>query len=333
MFKFTWDSNLGNRVFQSLIELKVSEDYSESEMAVILSEEYELDITRNMVHGILYRRKITSNLENYPEVIPQPYFNKYQDQITGNGKHKAYFDFEGKNLKILVLNDLHVPFQNEEVLEHALIRNMAADVVVLSEMADMYSQSTWMKESNVPLEQEIEEILRLFQYFSENFPHTIVLTANHERRISRKVASKLTADLLFLVDLHIMEALARPFPNIHIIDNWYYQINDAMFAHEDRASIVPMKVSTEMVDKLRRWAHILGIEPFRLLVQGHSHKAGAVQYGDVKVIETGMLCNVMTWAKLKLTKIPWTSGWATVIQENGITNFNKSREFVWEDIK
>lgn len=328
--EFKWDSSLGKKVFKNLVELAVVGDHSESQMAEILSNKFDLEITRNMVHGQLYRQNISSGLENHEKSVPMPYFTKYEDIIRGSViRKKNEFELDGKSLKILTLNDIHFPFANEDALERALVENMAADVVVMSEIADMYSQASWIKERNIPLEREIEEILRFFEYMNKEFPVTIILTGNHELRVMRKVAKTVTPDLLFLMDLHILKVLARPFPNIHVTENWFYQINDTIFCHQDRSSKIPMRVSTRLVDTLTRWSTTLELEPFKCLVQAHTHKAGVVYYGDVKVIETGALCELMDWAKRKLSSTPWTTGWAVIHQKDGVTDWNKSREYIY----
>jgi len=330
MSNYTRDKDvyIGNRAVELSSDLA---GYSESEIARIISDEIGIEVSRNVVHGRIYRSRTTSGLELKPRPV-MPYYNKYVDYYE-NGKvaePKVYYDFSSGPIKILVVNDLHMPFQHEDALEDALVRNRSADVVVTSEVADMYSLTSFAKDMHVPFENEVEEIIRWFEYLNENFPVTYVLNCGHDRRLPRYILSRIDSSLLFLVDTNLMKVLAKPFSNIVTLDDVYFTINDALFTHFDKHSAtVPMRSAHFTHEWLKNWKDDLGIPDYKLLVQAHGHHSGIINLPDVQLVETGCLQKTPKWIISKMNKLPWVRGHTVVYQNNGVSNLDETRVNVY----
>ena len=314
-------------------ELELSGDYSESEIAAIISDELGIDVSRNVVHGRIYRSKRSSGLELKPRPS-MPYFDKYAPYFLKEvlPEPKVMYDFSRGPLKILVLNDLHSPWQKQEALEQAVVENKSADVLITSEITDLYSLTSFAKYQHVSFETEVEEIVRLFEFFSETFPVTYVVSCGHDQRLPRYVLSKIKTDLLFLVDTDLMAMLARPFSNIVTIPENYYQVGDAVFSHlEIHSSVIPMRSAVKSHAWFQGWKAHLNIEPYRLLVQAHSHHSGLVNLPDVQLVESGCLQSIPKWVLRKSPSLPWTWGWVVVYQNDGVTNLNETRLVVYRE--
>jgi len=312
--------------------LELSGTMSESEIATVLSDETELDISRNVVHGRIYRNKSVSKLGDKPHLI-MPYFSKYADYYNGklSPVEKVDYDYSSGPLKILVLNDLHVPFQHEAALEQALSNNRSADIVITSEVADMYSLTSFAKYQHVPFDFEVEEIIRWFEFLNENFPATYVLHAGHDRRLSRYVLSRIRSDLLFLVETDLLDLLARPFSNVVVVPDIKYSINDAIFTHFDISSSIPMRSAIRAHEWLREWKEHFDIPPYKLLVQAHTHKSGIINLPGVQLVESGCFQTVPEWVFRKFPTQSWVHGYCVVFQNDGTTNLDGTRVCVYRE--
>jgi len=316
------------------LELFATGNYSEAEMADIITEETGINVSRNVVHGRVYRHKTTSGLEEKPRTI-LPYFTKYEHYIRGTVPPVAKVDYDVSSgpLKILVLNDLHTPFQHEEAVEAALVANKSPDIVVTSEVTDMYSVTSFAKYQHVSFEQEVEEIIRWFEYLSENYPLIIAIGGGHERRLPKYVLSRIKSDMLFLVETDILKVLARPFGNIIVTTNPWYQINDALFTHIDKHSAtIPMRSADKVHAWVQAWRpHLEDISDYSILVQAHSHHSGIINLPDVQLVETGCLQRIPEWVMYRTPMLPWTHGWCVVYQNDGVTDLNATQLLVYRE--
>jgi len=326
-----YNRNLDTYITNRALELTGS--LSESEIAKIISEETGLDVSRNVVHGRVYRNKISSGLEKKPRTI-MPYFDKYREYFTEDmlPAPKVDYDFSEGPIKILVLNDLHTPMQHERALEQAITENKSADIVITSEVSDMYSLTSFAKYQHVSFELEVEEIIRWFEFLNETFPVTYVINSGHDRRLTRYVLSRIRSDLLFLIEPNLLRVLARPFAKIITIQNNFHFINDAIFTHFDKSSSVPMRSALNAHQWLQNWkSHLTTVTDYRVLVQAHSHFSGILNYSGIQLIESGCLQEIPEWVLRKLPMKAWTHGWVLVFQHNGVTNLNATQLMVYHE--
>jgi hypothetical protein len=302
---------------------------SESSMAEVLSAEFGVDVTRNAVHGKLYREvsKVVPQ-----EVIFMPTYEKYKEQILDSSiKRKPSVSLDGKK-KIVHIADLHIPFQNTKALYSAINLHVAADIVVMSEIMEISSQNPFDKAGAVPLEREIEETLKFFEVISAAFPTILIMESNHENRFKRQVVNRLPLEFQLLIqDVNILELLVRPFSNIFVIPSWWLQLGDAIFCHASHSSSVSMKAAVDVHDYFVRNAEIIGANPHRVLVQAHTHALGVVYLPDAKIFEAGCLCKLQDWYMgAKIGRKPlWSTACISVEMEDGKSNLNRTRETVF----
>lgn len=331
-----WDSAITDRL---LILRK--EGLSESQIADKLSKEYNVFVTRDAVHNKLTRyNEAKDGLKKRQVVNIMPYYSKYIDMIEGDteGPQKK-IDYDGgtvfklnkKNLKILYLGDLHIPFQIDEQVEEAVNENINADIVVTNEVMDCYAISRFRKSLSIPMETEIDRTVRYFEYLNSTFDLAIVFGGNHELRVHRKFQEGIPTPLMWMIKDNMLRLLAKPFPNVIVVDGLCVQINDCLFAHMESFSKVDLKSAVNAYNFFQEWKTTLNLDDFRCVVQGHTHMCGAsYRAGNFKIIEGGCLCNVPDYAVEKMYSKPQTNGYVVVRQVDGVTDFNNTREFVFE---
>ena len=310
------------------------EGYSESQMANIMSEEFGEIFTRDAVHNKLGRLDNQRILLDKP-CPSMPYFSKYEDVIKGESVQKvfdidgSYVEFPKDRLKILHLGDPHIPFQIDEQIQIAVNRNKAADVVVTVEVADCYSISRFNKNLSIPLEFEIDHILRYFEFLNETFPLTFVLAGNHQKRIAKEMMKNLHPSLLFLVDGDLMMRLAKPFERVVVCKAPILQINDAVFTHAETFSSIDLKSAINVYQYIQEWRDVLGIRDYHLILQSHTHMIGCTYRSNCKIMETGCLCQVPDYSVQGFYSKPQTNGYVVIVQREGVTDMNLTREYTF----
>ncbi len=316
------------------------EGYSESQMATLLTEEFGTAFSRDAVHNKILRLNLRALLDK-PVTNIMPYYTKYKDIIQSESEIAKDFIVEDnqlvvelpkEKLKILQLGDLHIPFQIDEQVQVAVNRNRAADLAVVVEVSDCYSISRFNKNLSVPFEVEVDNIVRYFEYLSETFPLVFIVTGNHEKRINKAFVKGVPPSLLFLVKKNMLKLLARPFNNIIVFDLPLLQVNDAVFTHAEYFSKTDLKSGVNASSFIYEWQKSLGLSDYRLVVQSHTHMLGATYRhgGELKVIESGCLCRVPDYAVVNFYSKPQVNGYVVIIQNNGVTDFNLTREYAFE---
>ena len=314
------------------------EKYSESKIAEIMTGEFGEEFTRDAVHNKILRLNVRSLLER-PIPDRMPYYNAHKDVIEGDETPEKVFDvkpnqmyveFPKERLKILHLGDPHIPFQNDEQIQVAMNRNATADVVVTTEVIDCYSISRFNKNLSIPFEVEIDNAVRYLEALSETFPLVFVMSGNHDKRIDKAFMKGVPPSLLMLVKGSILKMLAKPFPNVIVTDAPILQINDAIFAHAEFFSTVDLKAGVNVRNFLNEWKETLDLRNFRLVVESHTHMMGATyRSGNVKIMESGCLCKVPDYSVAGFYAKPQTNGYIAIVQNNGVTDFNLTREYTF----
>jgi hypothetical protein len=312
------------------------EDYSESEIAKIMTDEFGEEFSRDAVHNKIIRLSARTLLDR-PVTDIMPYYSKYKDIIESEDPIEKTFEIPQNQmsvelpkdkLTILHLGDLHIPFQSDDQIQTAMNRHASADIVLTTEVLDCYSISRFNKNLSVPFEVEVDNAVRYFETLSENFPLTIVTSGNHDKRIDKAFMKGVPPALLWLVKGSILKLLARPFPNIIVAESPVLQINDAVFAHAEFFSKVDLKAAMNVREFLNEWKDTLNLRNFRLVVESHTHMLGATyRSGNMKIMESGCLCKVPDYSVAGFYSKPQTNGYLVIVQKDGKTDFNLTREY------
>jgi len=329
------------KLLQRLLELD-ARGYTQPQMAITLaSENPEIFLyppTRDAIKNALGRaHERAEYIRERPVADISPYFNKYRKEIEGeiivekNSTLLAQILAKPRR-KILVLSDIHVPFTDEAKLQQAIDLHRTADILVLAgDIMDMYGCSKHRHRKNVPIEVELDNTVRLLEYLSQTFPVIYMFPGNHDARAKKKIQDTLPADLLFLFDEEPLEMLSKPFDNIFYHDDWFLQLGDAVFAHAERSSTIEGRPAILLAEYFEHkgWAKRLEMGRVRCYVQAHTHQLSAVYREDMKMMESGCLAQIMEYV-LDSTAVmrPPMSGCVAVVQQDGKTIFNETREYI-----
>ena len=245
----------------------------------------------------------------------------------------------GKLFKILSLSDLHIPFENKDVIQHALDNHSDADILVLNgDFLDLFSVSKWPKDKGFLLRHEYELGIEWLKVFSKIFKKVVLVRGNHDNRLHSYFMSNLDSGVCFLTHPDPLERMANGYSfspdgkltKLYEFDNviyksgtcsWYVKIGDALFAHPSGGSKIHMKLATNTAEKF------LPREEFSTLVIGHSHRMGHIFWNNKLLIEQGCTCVPMEYeSDPKMKYGPQTFGYAVVyLNKDGKVDFNLSR--------
>lgn len=276
------------------------------------------------------------------------YEDAFRDLCKYTGKKKNVKQPKSKKEeKILVLSDFHIPFHNKESLKQAVSAHEDADVlVIVGDYLDCYSVSKFANYQNVPLKEEITQATAVLDFLVSKFPKVIILSGNHEDRVKKYFESRVGSNVLFLVQYNLLDLLAKPYDNVHIVrDNYTFgkgngeaEIshftkigNDFVVGHFERSSKIPLKAANLAYDWIASWGDWFNLNGVRLYLQGHTHRLSKYPLGNGKVVigETGCLCRIQDYAiEPKAGYSAHLNGYWVVYQKNGITDINRSNFYL-----
>lgn len=243
------------------------------------------------------------------------------------------------NVKILTLSDFHIPFENPDIIKHALENHLDADILVLNgDILDHYMVSKWPQKKAILLKWEYQLAIEWLKLFSNTFKKVIITLGNHEYRLQSYFHSNIDPAIHFLTSPDILKRLSdgydfneegilvktHNFDNIHYehgMLNWYTTIGKCIFAHPRAFSSVPMKTIVNAANSF------LDRENYQCLVLGHTHRIGSIIWRNKLLIEQGCCCVPLDYeADGKLKFGPQSFGYAIVyINKQGDVDFNKTQ--------
>jgi predicted phosphodiesterase len=242
------------------------------------------------------------------------------------------------NHKVLCISDLHIPFDNNETIAHALKNHGDADTLVVNgDIFELYAVSQWPKYKNIVLKWEYQVAIEWMKLFSKMFKKVYLTSGNHEQRLRSYFSSNIDPMVSFLVSDDMLSRLAKGydfdedgsfiethnFKNVHYqsgLLSWYTKIGQCLFVHPRSFSKVAGKTATNSADSF------LGRETFQAIVVGHTHKICKIIYRDKLLIEQGCCCVPMDYeSDGKMRYLPQAFGYAVVyLDEDGNVDFDKS---------
>lgn len=253
-----------------------------------------------------------------------------------------------EEMKISVLNDVHVPFQDDEALREFIRRESRTTdlLVVAGDLADMWSFSRWSKQRPLATARsEWQAVLSVLRILSENFKRIRLFPGNHEERFVRFLL-RVKDDPEFLAFLDAafpgfsnpLAVLCRGFENMEVVDplqcghaeyRFLHQIGDLILGHPEVFSQIPNRAALNFVHYLQGKLLPMGvIQPFRVAAIGHTHQAGKtfVDYGVV-AMEMGCMAQVPDYdgnPKLFGARRPQAVGYTVFYQRGGKTDLDRS---------
>jgi hypothetical protein len=250
-----------------------------------------------------------------------------------------------KNGKIeytLILNDLHSPYFNIAAVLAIILRYrfQIKRIVFGGDIIDCQAISVypdWIRKSLVKEIIDTYTFLKLVRKLVPDDVDIILVRGNHEKRWKSYIAKSGLAFnelhpsniLRMLVNGFVhydeenrIETNYPPINNMIIAKKeWWVKIGDAIIAHPDNYSKVPMRTAANAA----MFFDSRGI-PFNVLVMPHTHHFGEIFEDGKWLIESGCLCNSMGYSEDgNISYKRQEQGYILLAQENGITNYNLSQ--------
>ena len=250
--------------------------------------------------------------------------------------------------KIFVLADIHEPFALDQQIRNAVMKhNDSSRCVVVGDLGDFYSKSRFPKRKAGDFYEELREIFYRLEFLSTHFTEVDILLGNHDNRPQKKFMNLLSedSDLMILTENDLIKRLASYFPNVFVVGiklygtevievTHFWQLGDIVFCHGELSRKQSSAILERISDYLKLWKKELNLKPYRVIVQGHNHRAAKIISGEeLRILAP---CSMDTKSKggeyvysSRLIGEPPSKGYVLLYQKNGKTDFNKSNFYLY----
>lgn len=247
----------------------------------------------------------------------------------------------------VIAGDFHAPFQdNEAVAELIANESGKTDTLIISgDLMDFYSISRFLKYEHVPIEQEIAGADALLAQLASAFSDVLVVEGNHDApRFEKQLRSLLSPEMMHCIELltggnlSIVKMLAKRYGNVRFAPmkagphalGWLTQVGDLVVTHAEKFSITPGAAVRKIEEGLSDFAHVYGLEPWRVLLQAHTHAYSMIPWhADKLLCEGGAMCVTHGYQlTARMGGRPQRIGYTTLTQTDFKTDLN-SVKFHW----
>jgi predicted phosphodiesterase len=251
--------------------------------------------------------------------------------------------------RIVIASDFHAPFQcNRSVAELIAREKDRTDTLIIAgDFTDSYSYSRFVRYEPITAEMEWAACDALLGQLSAAFPEIVCIEGNHDARLERHLRSQLSPDVMFAIEqltggvLDPFKAMAKRYPNVRFQGHqvgrhgcgWFSQFGDLIVSHAEKFSRVPGSALRSIEEWFRDQHDTLGLKPWRVLSQAHTHQLSSVYWGaDKLLVESACLCATHGYQlQAKVGGRPQRRGYVRLEQSaDGVTDVNSVR-LVWLD--
>ena len=219
---------------------------------------------------------------------------------------------EKKKKKVMIINDVHVPYQHDGLLDEINKHKDMDCLVIGGDLIDCESCSSFQMLERPTLEEELVAAHEFVQEINKRINCDIVcIKGNHEERLEREISKMQNKGLQRLLDSQLLRMLEEGFKfnvgtkrkkydaikNFKYIDKWYARLfNNLVICHPKDFSNVPARIAEKSAEYfLNRGV----IEKDDVIFIGHTHKFSQIvstRRQDVFVVENGCSCKAMEYA-------------------------------------
>jgi predicted MPP superfamily phosphohydrolase len=193
-----------------------------------------------------------------------------------------------KHERLVMVNDIHVPFHDEKTLESVKygLKYMKPDRLILGgDIIDFYSISHFDKDPSraLHLEEEINNTYDVLNDILSVLPKKCkvsYLLGNHEERLQKYVHSN-APELHWVDGLKWNQMLGLHELGIRAVNKRWMEYKGVMYSHLNRANKYGGYTAKN-----------LGTDFNRTIVHTHTHKTGHVRHGEMDFYDNGCLCDL-----------------------------------------
>lgn len=260
----------------------------------------------------LLNYKIKKGNTNVETVIIAEIFKKAKKIEEGINEIEIENKISNAKKKVMIINDVHVPYQHEELLNEIKKHNDIDYLVIGGDLIDCESCSSFQMLERPTLEEELVVAHEFIQEINKIVNCEIIcIKGNHEERLEREICKMQNKGLQRLLDSQLLRMLEEGFKfnigtkrkqykaieNFKYIDKWYARLFDNLvICHPKDFSNVPAKIAEKSAEYfLNRDV----IEKDDIIFIGHTHKFSQIvstRRQDVFVVENGCSCKPMDYS-------------------------------------
>lgn len=250
--------------------------------------------------------------EMYKGYIKETGLKEYSEKLGINKVIPEYKTKESKKKKVMIINDIHVPYQHEKLLDEIKKHKNIDYLVIGGDLIDCESCSSFQMLERPTLEEELVAAHEFIQEINKIINAEIIcIKGNHEERLEREICKMQNKGLQRLLDSQLLRMLEEGFKfnigtkrkkykaieNFKYIDKWYARLFDNLvICHPKDFSNVPAKIAEKSAEYfLNRGI----IEKDDIIFIGHTHKFSQIvstRRQDVFVVENGCSCKPMDYS-------------------------------------
>lgn len=260
----------------------------------------------------LLNYKIKKGNANAETVIIAEIFKKAKKIKEGINEIEIENKVSDVKKKVMIINDVHVPYQHEELLNEIKKHSDIDYLVIGGDLIDCESCSSFQMLERPTLEEELVAAHEFIQEINKIINAEIIcIKGNHEERLEREICKMQNKGLQRLLDSQLLRMLEEGFKfnigtkrkqykaieNFKYIDKWYARLFDNLvICHPKDFSNVPAKIAEKSAEYfLNRDV----IEKDDIIFIGHTHKFSQIvstRRQDVFVVENGCSCKPMDYS-------------------------------------
>lgn len=241
-------------------------------------------------------------------------------------------DNEKFDKSVMVINDVHLPFERDDVLEliskHS---NEITHLVIAGDLIDCEAVSSFPKIERGTM---LDELLYAYEFINKvrkilnNNQKIIIIKGNHCDRFTSTIKKMQEKNLQMFINPEILSMISdgftiykdskkmvyKPVENVTYIPHWYAQIDNLIVAHPKDFS----RVKGKMLENVCSYFINQNLQ-FDMVIFGHTHKysCGVVdRFANKFIVENPCLCKPQEYSDCgKLGFSPQAYGY-TVINYN-----------------
>jgi len=191
------------------------------------------------------------------------------------------------NERLVVLNDIHIPFHDTETLKSVYfgMKDAKPDKIILAgDICDFYSISRFDKDPTrrLNLQDEVERVQTVLRDMKKKFPKVefTFIPGNHEERLQKYVLRN-APELFWLDETKLENLLGLKELGMEFVPRRWLEYRGVIFSHLDRANKYGGYTAKN-----------LGLDIGKPVVHTHTHKVGHVAMRDVDFYDNGCLCEL-----------------------------------------
>lgn len=254
-------------------------------------------------YSTMYQRMRMKNISfeealSYDGIKLSDYETTNQENYISKKKNKN----KNKNKRVMILNDIHIPFQLDDLIERikSIYSESIDDIILGGDVIDCEGLSRFGKKYKTDLKQELEMAEKFLNDLREEFkPDNIYYVGgNHDKdRYERVVENLKDKDLYCFLPDSLIKEVSERVEGVIAVDHWYGKFYDNLVVcHPKNFSNVPARIAEQCAEYFSNRGVV---EKGDIIVLGHTHKFSqliATRRNNLMVVENGCLCKPMEYA-------------------------------------